>query len=83
MTKPAEIASTIHLDGREILDVRPPYDQIFGDVELDLGVAGSDEARQNGDLAFATIKRAMVRQAVREAQRLAIGTGLVVSVGEA
>ena len=48
------VASTLAVDGRE----NAPYPDILAmDAEIDLGVAGSDQARELGEHAFRTIRR--------------------------
>jgi hypothetical protein len=86
MLKRQDIAVIDHIDGRAILELKPGYQDLGIESEIDLGVAGSDEARQRGEEVFAVIRRELqrrkVKDAVERAQRLAVGTGLIVTVAE-
>lgn len=87
MTKRADIATTMTVDNRVILTLKPPYRDLGIDSEVDLGVAGSDEARERQEETFGAIRRELQRRkvfdAVERAKRLSAGTGLVVTVAEA
>ena len=87
MLKRQDIAAISHIDGRAILELKPGYRDLGIEPEIDLGVAGSPEATAMAEQAFARIRRELQRrkviEAVARAQRLAAGTGLVVTIAEA
>ena len=84
MLKRHDIAAVNHIDGRAILELKPGYLNLGIEPEIDLGIAGSEAARERQEEMFARIRQALKRRKVLElvekAKRLAIGSGLTVTV---
>ena len=66
MLKRHDIAAVNHIDGRAILELKPGYLDLGIEPEIDLGIAGSEAARERREEMFARIRQALKRRKVFE-----------------